>query len=70
MDTLQNPARPRSSRAGRHPLRLTALLDLSQALREERYEDCAEIIAIAREFGAGENEVRSLLEDRRRVPGG
>ena len=66
METLRN--RPRSLRAQRHPLRLTALLALVQALREENYEQCAEIIAIAREFGAGENEVAALLEDRRRVP--
>lgn len=68
MDAVQNVIRPRSSRSQRHPLRLTALLTLSQALREERYEDCSEIVAIALEFGAGENEIDSLLEDRRRVP--
>ena len=66
METLRN--RPRFARAQRHPLRLTALLALVQALQTEQYEECAEIIAIAREFGAGENEIASLLEDRRRVP--
>ncbi len=68
MDALKDVNRARLARAPRHPLRVTALLALSQALREEQYEECAEIVAIAREFGAGENEIGSLLEDRRRIP--
>lgn len=68
MDAVQNASRPRASRVARHPLRLTALLYLWEALRDERYEDCREILEVAREFGAGDNEIRNLLEDRRRVP--
>ena len=52
----------------RHPVSLTALWALKGALREERYEDCAEIIAIAKEFGAEEREIYYLLEDPRRNP--
>ena len=32
----------------RHPVRLTALLALREALLRERYEDCREMIAIAK----------------------
>lgn len=53
----------------RHPLKLTSLLYLKDALREERYEICADIIALAKEFGATASEVQRLLEDPRRSPG-
>ena len=52
----------------RHPVRLTALLSLKEALRMERYEECREMIAIAKEFGASDWEIYYLLEDRRRTP--
>ena len=68
MDALQKASIPRPSRAVRHPVRLTALLYLSEALRSERYEECTEIVQVAQEFGATQNEIRSLLEDPRRVP--
>jgi len=68
MDAVKNANVPRSSRAARHPVRLTALLYLSEALRAERYEECEEIVQVAQEFGATQNEIRSLLEDPRRVP--
>jgi len=68
MDALKNQSAKRPSRVLRHPVRLTALLYLSEALRAEKYEECAEIVSVAREFGAGESEIRSLLEDPRRVP--
>ena len=68
MDAVKNASVPRSSRALKHPVRLTALLYLSEALRSERYEECAEFVGVAREFGASENEIRGLLEDPRRVP--
>ncbi len=56
------------ARGERHPLRLTALLYLREALLEERYEECATAIEIAREFGAQPIEIRLLLEDPRRQP--
>jgi hypothetical protein len=54
--------------ARRNPVRLTALLYLKDALLEERYEDCADFISIAYEFGARETDVEALLEDPRRTP--
>ena len=52
----------------RHPMRLSALLALKEALLRERYEECAEIVAIAKEFGARPHEIYYLLEDPRRNP--
>jgi hypothetical protein len=49
-------------------VKLTALIYLREALIEARYEDCAEMIAIAKEFGALNDEIRVLLEDPRRHP--
>lgn len=53
----------------RHPLKLTSLMYLKEALLRERYEECATIIALAKEFGASESEIGYLLEDPRRRPG-
>lgn len=63
-----NPIQINRPKGKDHPLRLTALLALKEALLREQYEGCAEIIAIAKEFGAGEIEVYYLLEDPRRNP--
>ena len=57
-------------RVKKHPVKLTALLCLQEALLAERYEECADCIAIAQEFGAQPFEVRYLLEDPRRNPRG
>lgn len=66
-----NPIRPTGVRTvGRHPVKLTALFYLREALLQERYEECAGIIAIAKEFGALPIEVQYLLEDARRLPKG
>jgi hypothetical protein len=62
--------RPRVWTVKRHPVKLTALLYLQEALKEERYEECAEFIRVAREFGAQPFEIQQLLEDRRRRPRG
>ncbi len=51
-----------------HPVRLTALIYLKQALVKEQYEICRDLIAIAKEFGATETQVANLLEDPRRTP--
>jgi len=56
------------AKPGRDPVQLTALLYLKEALLAERYEECAFIVGIAREFGATEGEVKALLEDPRRKP--
>lgn len=51
-----------------HPLKLTSLLYLKEALLKERYEECPAIISLAKEYGASENQIRYLLEDPRRSP--
>ncbi len=53
----------------KHPVKLTALLYLKDALRLENYEICGDLIAVAKEFGATTSEVQRLLEDPRRSPG-
>jgi len=55
-------------RAVKHPVKLTALLYLKEALLREEYEVCAEFIATAKEFGAQAFEIQNLLEDPRRIP--
>ena len=55
-------------RVSKHPVKLSALWALKEALLRERYEECGEIIAIAKEFGAEEREIYYLLEDPRRTP--
>ncbi|MBI3316295.1 MAG: hypothetical protein HYZ87_04905 [Candidatus Omnitrophica bacterium] len=67
--TLEQPGERKRRMIRKHPVKLTALLYLKEALRKERYEACAEIIAVAKEFGAADFEVRDLLEDPRRTPG-
>ena len=57
-----------AGRVGRHPLKLSALLALREALLQEKYEECADIVAIAKEFGAKNFEIYYLLEDPRRNP--
>ena len=66
--TMNVSAVARCRRRSRDPVRLTALIYLREALIEARYEDCAEMIAIAKEFGALDAEIRLLLEDPRRHP--
>ena len=52
----------------RHPAKVSALWALREALLQERYEDCRESVAVAREYGATEREIYYLLEDPRRKP--
>ena len=66
--TINQRGKGRVLGARKDPVRLTALLYLQDALQNERYEECAEIIAIALEFGARPVEIRYLLEDPRRTP--
>ena len=62
---LEEAPRGRVFRVTKDPVKLTALLYLRDALLAERYEECAEMIAIALEFGAHEQEVQALLENPR-----
>ena len=56
----------RRRRTSRHPVKLTALAYLKEALLNEAYEECPLAIRIAREFGAEDFEIQDLLEDPRR----
>ncbi|MBI4395017.1 MAG: hypothetical protein HY583_02355 [Candidatus Omnitrophica bacterium] len=58
----------RRRRTSKHPIKLTALAYLREAILNEVYEDCALAIDIAKEFGAEEFEIQNLLEDPRRKP--
>ena len=69
LKTMENAGRPLRLRSLKHPVGLTALVYLKEALLRERYENCAEIIALAKEFGAENYQIRNLLEDPRRSPG-
>ncbi|MCB9799761.1 MAG: hypothetical protein H6757_03255 [Candidatus Omnitrophica bacterium] len=63
MEAIRNSFRPqRNSRVIRDPLRFSALFYLREALLEERYEECAEIIEAARELGANVLEIQNILE--------
>ena len=44
-----------------HPIGLTALVYLKEALRNERYEDCQVAVETALEFGAQEWEIKNIL---------
>lgn len=68
--TVRYPKARGSFKIRRHPVKLTALLYLKEALIAEQYESCAGFIRIAREFGANAQEIQSILEDLRRVPTG
>lgn len=59
---------PWGGRKTGHPVKVSALWALKDALLQEKYEECHQIIAIAKEFGAEEREIYYLLEDPRRKP--
>ena len=64
----ENARAPTLLRVRRNPVKLTALLYLREALRTERYEQCAQFVRVAKEFGAQDQEIDELLEDSRRIP--
>lgn len=68
LKTIQNPGEKKRGQAFKHPVKLTALLYLKEALLKEQYENCKELIAVAEEFGALPYEIQDLLEDPRRNP--
>lgn len=65
---VKAPRAVRAAARAKHPVVLTALLYLRDALIHEEYEKCRELIAVAEEFGASQADVNYLLEDPRRVP--
>ena len=62
------PGEGKRTRKSGHPLKVTALWYLKEALVREQYEKCSEIVATAKEFGASDFEINLLLEDPRRSP--
>ena len=68
LKTMPNAGGRRRTSQAHHPIKLTALWYLKEALVREQYEKCADIISVAEEFGAQPYEVRDLLEDPRRSP--
>ena len=56
------------TRKSGHPLKVTALWYLKEVLIRERYEECADIVETAKDFGASDLEINLLLEDPRRSP--
>lgn len=63
MEAIRNPFRQqRSLRVNKNPLKFSALLYLKEALLEERYEECEEIIEAALELGANSVEIQNVLE--------
>ena len=68
LKTIGNAEPQKRSEIYKHPVKLTALLYLKESLLREKYENCADIIAVAKEFGAASFEINDLLEDPRRSP--
>ena len=68
LKTKRNSMDGKRSQVQKHPVKLTALLYLKEALLKENYEACGDIIATAKEFGAAGFEIQDLLEDPRRTP--
>ncbi len=66
MNSTQARAAPDVELAELHPVALTALLYLQEALRRERYEECAGHVAVAQEFGAAEWDIHGVLAEPRR----
>jgi hypothetical protein len=44
-------------------LKTTSLLYIKEALCRERYEDCAELIRFAKEFGADQGEISGVIAE-------
>ena len=44
-------------------LKVTSLIYLKDALINEKYEDCTELIAAAKGFGAKQSEIAGVLEE-------
>ena len=42
-------------------LKVTTLLYLKEALEQERYETCAELIQTAKKFGASQNDISQVV---------
>ena len=69
MQKIEETARPPTLLSvKKDAVKLTALLYLRESLLRQRYEESAQFISVAREFGAQDLEIEELLEDPRRMP--
>ena len=60
MDTFNN-INNRIARHFEHPVKVTALEYLKEALQKERYEDCWGIVEVAKDFGAENAEIWTII---------
>ncbi len=44
-------------------LKETALLYFNDALLKQTYEECAELLSLARKFGASQDEINEVIKD-------
>jgi len=58
----ERPNTPTKAQRKSHPVALTALIYLTEALVYERYEECLDCLSIALEFGAEGWEINNLLQ--------
>lgn len=47
-------------------LKVTALIYFKEALLKEKYEECAELVGIAKGFGARTREIRGVITESNR----
>ena len=57
----RNIEKKQASQLKEHPIKTTALHYIREMIETERYEDLPETLAVAREFGATEWEIRIAL---------
>lgn len=57
-----NAGQPTTGGLDLSPLRLTALTYLAEARIKENYEQMADIVQYAKEFGASAREIKTVLE--------
>ena len=64
MDRFIIPAQHQFKREGfSHPAKVTSLIYLKEALAQEAYEECDELIAAALQFGATPEEITETVEE-------
>jgi len=45
-----------------HPVKMTALLYLREVLQKQQFDECDDIICIARAFGAQDQDIDEIIE--------
>ncbi len=62
MNSLINPKEQITQDGQLHPLKVTSLLYLKEALRREEYEQCGSILEAAKEF-VDQKDVQTLIQE-------